>query len=212
MPAVIPLHVAIRTRLRESVSHALSLNERLESVIAVKSRVNSGAFHGKVDHSQPPWSAAVANAVLDLHAMSREAEGRLRASLSLPYRPRGGSSDNTGKAMESLLRLSEGADDAYVRENIRWLDGWCRKASIALNEAEVPRRLPRMEGQGEPSCPCCECRTLRMLPLHGLIRCVNPECRDDKDRKPSARLEYSDHAGEMVLRWQDDIIGLPVAA
>lgn len=212
MPAVIPLHAALRTRLRESVSHALSLNERLESVIAVKSRVNSGAFHGKVDHSQPPWSAAVANAVLDLHAMSRDAEGRLRASLSLPYRLRGGSSDNTGKALESLLRLSEGAGDAFVRENIRWLDGWCRKASIALNEAEVPRRLPRMEGQGEPSCPFCECRTLRMLPLHGLIRCVNPECRDDKDRKPNARLEYSDHAGEIVLRWQDDIIGLPVAA
>lgn len=209
MPAVIPLHAAIRTRLRDAVAHALSLNQRLESVIAVKSRQNSGGFHGKIDHSQPPWSAPVASAVMDLHAMSREAEGRLRASLSLPCRARGGSSDNTRGALESLLRLSEGAQDAFVRENIRWLDGWCRKASIALGETEIPRRLPRTEKQDEPSCPFCECRTLRMLPLYGIIRCINPECTDDQDRKPSARLEYSGIAGEMVLRWQDDIIGLP---
>jgi hypothetical protein len=46
-----------------------------------------------------------------------------------------------------------------------------------------------------------------MLPLYGTIRCMNPECRDEQDRKPIAKLEYFE--AEFVLRWQDDIIGLP---
>ena len=207
MPAVIPVHVALRTRLKDSVSHALILNERLERVIAVKTRGNSSGFHGKIDFSQPPWNAAVASAIMDLHAQSRDMEACLRISLQLPKRPRGGSGNNTRIALENVLRLSEGATDGSVKDNTRSLDSWSRRASVALNEREVPRRLPRIEGQKEPSCPWCKNHTLRMLPLYGTIRCMNPECRDEQDRKPIAKLEYFE--AEFVLRWQDDIIGLP---
>jgi hypothetical protein len=195
VPATIPVHIALRARLKDAGHHALSLNERLESVIAVKSRTASGGFHGKIDFSQPPWQAQVAMAIMDLHAQVREAEGCLRVSLRLPYRERGGSSGNTRKAMEAVLRLSEGADDGSVKANTRWIDGWNRKASIALGKTEIP---------------FCKNRTLRMLPLEGLIKCINPVCKDEKEKKPEARLEYFEH--ELVLRWQDDIIGLPVAA
>jgi hypothetical protein len=68
MPAVIPVHTALRSRLKDSVNHALALNVRLEKMIAVKSRTPDGGFHGKIDFSQPPWSAGAANAMMDLHA------------------------------------------------------------------------------------------------------------------------------------------------
>jgi len=210
MPAVIPAHVALRSRLRKSVEDAVALNERLEQLIAVRTRDHSGGgFHGKVDHSSPPWNNTVAGVIMDLHARSRDAEACLRIALKLPRRVRGGSSANTRKALDSLLRLSEGADDHSVQENIRWLDGWCRKALIALEVTEAPRRLPRVEGQKEPPCPWCKNHTLRMLPLKGIIKCSNPECTDDQERRPVARLQYSELVKDLVLVWQDKIVGLP---
>jgi|SRR5882724_1825404 len=208
MPAVIPAHVAIRSRLKDSAQYAWKLNGKLECVIAVKSQSGGGGgFHGKIDHSQPPWCAAVAHAIMDLHARSRDAEACVRLSLRLPKRDRGGSSANTRIALENLVRLCHGAEDHLVVSNTRWLDGWSRKASIALNETELPRRLPRMEGAPEPPCPWCHSRTLRMFPLYGTVKCLNPECKDEQGRRPVARLEYFEQ--EMVLRWQDDIIGVP---
>ena len=39
------------------------------------------------------------------------------------------------------------------------------------------------------------------------VECMNPDCKDEEDRKPVAKLEYFEQ--EFVLRWQDDIIGIP---
>jgi len=212
MPVIIPAHVALRSKLKDEVHHALVLNERLENIIAVKSRINLEGFHGKLGHGPPPWNAGAANAIMDLHAGVRDVEACLRISLKLPKRFRGGSSDNTRAALENVVRLAEGADDHIVAVSTRWLGGWCRKASVALGEAETPRRLPRIEGQKEAVCPFCECHTLRMLPLYGSIKCISPDCKDDEGRKPSAKLEYSEHVGDWLLRWQDGIAGVPVAA
>ena len=209
MPAVIPVHVALRSKLKDSVNHALTLNERLELVIAVKSSNPGSGFHGKIDFSQPPWCASVAHAIMDLHAQSRDAEACLRIALRLPKRQRGGSSHNTRVALENVVRLSTAASDDSVKGNTRWLDGWNRKASIALNETETPRRLPRVEGKPEPPCPFCKNRTLRMLPLKGMIKCINPECKDDKDRSPKAELKYSEFTKDLQLTWQDNVVGLP---
>src|SRR6266704_1656463 len=209
MPPVIPAHVAIRVKLKDSVEHAWKLNGRLECVIAVKSQGSHGGFHGKIDHSQPPWCAAVAHAIMDLHARSRDAEACLRISLKLPPRERGGSSVNTGKALHSIVALAQGAQDAMVISNTRWLEGWSRKASIALGDSEISRRLPRIEGQKERVCPFCENRTLRMLPLKGVIKCLNKDCKDEEGRKPEAHLKYSAFTKQLELIWQDNIVGLP---
>ncbi len=210
MPAVTPAHVAIRTELRSSVSHSLDLNAQLEVVIAVKVK-QPGTFHGKVDFSQPPWHAPVANAIMDLHAMAREMEAWLRLSQGLPKRRRGDSSKNTGVALENVIRLSEAAADATVRGHTRELNGWGRRASIALGQAEVPKRLPRQPGEPEHKCPWCKNHTLRMYPM-GLrkdehIRCINPGCKDEEGRKPTAQLEY--FQDEWVLRWMDGVLGTP---
>ena len=208
MPQVIPVHTALRTQLRDSASAAWQLSSRLELMIAVRSRPGD-RFHGKIDHSQPPWNAQAANAILDLHAKAREMEAWLRVSQKLPLRTRGGSDENTQKALENVTRLSEAADDGTVRDHIRELEKWIRTARIALDETEMPKRLPRRPGQPEPRCPFCGNHTLRMWPLMGKISCIKPDCKDDHDRKPYAKMEYSPHVQDFVLVWQDGLAGVP---
>lgn len=198
--------MALRADLRDTVAHALGLNESLEAIIAIKSRQPSG-FHGKVDHSQPPWNACAANIILDLHSWARESEALMRIRLNLPLRTRGGSSGNTRKALEGITALSQGCDDSVVRDSKRWLDGWCRKARIALGHEEAARRLPRISGERSPQCPWCDKDTLRQLALDGVIKCVDPSCTDSEGRRPVARLEM--FHGEWTLRWQDGILGSP---
>ena len=209
MPQVIPVHIALRTQLKDSVSQAVALNGKLELLIAVRSRQPSERYHGKVDHSQPPWNAQVANVILDLHAKAREMEAWLRMSQGLPYRPRGGSAGNTKKALENIGRLSEAAQDSTVRDHTRELEKWIRNARIALDETEMPKRLPRSPGQPEPCCPWCEHHTLRMLPLKGQIFCIDTTCKDDQERRPQARMEYSAHVGDLVIVWMDGLAGVP---
>lgn len=210
MPAVIPVHIALRSRLKDSACKAATVNNDLEVVIAVKPSGGSSGFHGKVDHSQPPWHAPVANAIMDLHALAREMEAWLRLSQGLPRRPRGGSSENTVRALNAVVRLSEGAADGTVRGHTRDLESWIRRARVALCEVEMPKQLPRAPGAGDPKCPFCGCHTLRMVPLAGEVFCINPGCPGDEDgRKPRAHLEFSVHVGDWVLVWQDGIAGVP---
>lgn len=211
MPAAIPVHVAIRTELKDSVSHAVTLDARVRSLIAEKPSRPSGNFHGKIDFSQPPWYAPIAHSHLELHALSRKLEREMRAELGFSRRTRGGSDVNTRKALEAVCRLAESCDDFMVRLSVRELEKWSRRASIALEEAEVPKRLPRSPGTPEPKCPFCGNHTLRSLSLEGEIYCIKPDCRDENRKKPRARLEFSAHVGDFVLVWQDGIAGVPAA-
>lgn len=211
MPAVIPVHTAIRNLLRESVTEALGLDSQLAVLVAARPSRPSGGFHGKIDFSQPPWHAPVAQAHLELHAFSRRFERELRHELDLPPRYRGGSDDNTPKALEAICRLSEKADDFIVRLGNREIGKWCRRASIALELTEVPRRVPRSPGQPEPRCPFCSNHTLRTRPLEAQVYCINPGCRDENGKKPEAHLEFSVVAQDWVMVWQDGIAGVPAA-
>jgi hypothetical protein len=209
MPAVIPVHAAIRSDLRDSARHAVTLDARLESLIACKPWKPSGNFHGKIDFSQPPWYAPVAHCHLDLHALSRKLERELQGELGLPARSRGGSTPNTRKALDSVCRLAESADDFIVKLSIRELERWSRRASVALEITEIPKRLPRQPGKPEAPCPWCENHTLRIKPLEGEIYCVNPQCRDENGDKPKASMVYSDIIGDFTILWQDNVVGLP---
>jgi hypothetical protein len=217
VPAEIPRHTAIRLRLKDSAEHAISLYGVLESLIAVKSRQPSGAFHGKIDFSQPPWNAPVAHAITDLHSLSRKMERELRGELGLPERDRGGSDPNTRNALQSVLRLAESAEDFTVRLYAREIDKWIRRTHVSLgydplnpeHEVEIPKRLPRVPGNPEPKCPFCKNHTLREKPGMAEIFCINPACKDDKHRKPHAHMEYSEVAHDWVMVWQDGIAGVP---
>lgn len=207
MPPVIPKHVAIRSDLRETVKVAAALNECLESVIGVKARGSSEVFHGKVDHSQPPWSAPPANMILELHSWVRETEALWRYRMKFPPRFRGGSDKNTYVCLKTLTGLAEGIDDSLVSTADRWLNGWCKRAKATLGVTESAKRLPRVPGEGVALCPWCKHDTLREMALAGVIFCIDPGCADEENRRPKAYLEY--FQGEMVLRWQDGIIGAP---
>lgn len=207
MPKVIPKHVALRKTLRDVVKETLDFDERLEEIIAIKSKGSSEVFHGKVDHSQPPWNAPAAGLILELHAWARATELSWRACAGLPARPRGGSASNTRKALEMLTELSEPLDDGLVHEGRGWLSGWCKRASTVLGETESAKRLPRVHGEREAKCPWCKRETLRQMALAGVVFCIDPKCVDEEGRSPRAQLEY--FRGEMVLRWQDGIIGAP---
>jgi hypothetical protein len=209
MPPVIPVHVAIRTRLRDSADHAITLDGKLSVLVAEKPSRNTGNFHGKVDFSQPPWYAPVAHSHLELHAFARKLEKEMRAELGFPRRYRGGSDLNTRKALGAVCRLAEGIDDFLVRVSTRELEKWSRRASIALELTEIPKRLPRSPGSPEPKCPFCKNRTLRTKPRNGMIFCINPGCTDEEGRKPEAKMEYSEVVKDLVLVWQDNIVGVP---
>jgi hypothetical protein len=207
MPKTIPYAVALRTDFRHTTDTAFILNEHLETVIAVKTRGSSESFHGKIDHSQPPWNAGVANMILDLHGWTQSTELAWRLHAGFPVRIRGGSSINTRVGLAALTKLSERVDDDIVQVSSRWLSRWCLRSRVTLGEAENPKRLPRVAGEKEAACPFCKRTTLRQLPLSGTIRCVDPKCRDDEGRRPLAHLEL--FMGEFVLRWQDSVIGAP---
>lgn len=207
MSSVTPAHRAIRDELRQSVRDALGLNVLLECIVHLKQK-QQGTFHGKVDHSQPPWQASVANAVLDLHALSREMEAWLRLSQGLPRRERGGSSENTRKALENVVRLSEAAEDGTVKGHSRQLDRWSRGAEVALGKAEHPSKLPRTKGEQPRLCPWCERDTLKMLPQRGLIMCTGKDCRDENDERPRGVMTLSPIA-DWVVVWQNNWVGLP---
>lgn len=208
MPKAIPAHIALRTTLRESVNHSLGLNAQLEMVIAIKPN-QPGNFHGKVDFSQPPWHAPVANAITDLHALAREMEAWLRLSQGLPKRERGGSSENTKKALENVVRLSEAAQDGTVKGHTRELNSWGGRAEIALGRKEMPSRLPREKGQPVRTCPWCGQDTLRTLPLKGIISCIDMKCVDDENQRPRGKMEFSAIVADWVVVWQNGWVGLP---
>jgi hypothetical protein len=199
--------VALRSRLKETVTEVLALNTRLEAIITVKPSHPSSGFHGKIDFSSPPWHAQAANTVLDLHAWSRDAEALTRIRATLPARYRGGSSANTRKALGSLYSLSEGIDDAVVYDTIRWLEGWCRKAEVVLGEREAIRRLPQQPGETARLCPWCRKDTLRQMTRQGVIFCVDILCRSEDGDRPRAQLEMFD--GQWELRWMDGVLGTP---
>ncbi len=146
---------------------------------------------------------------MDLHALARQMETELRQEHGFPPRARGGSDPNTRAALDAVLKLAEAADDWLIRVYARELGRWSRKASIALGETEIPKRLPRVPGAPEPRCPFCENHSLRSLPLAGDIFCINPACTDENKKRPRARMEYSVHAGDWVMVWQDGIAGVP---
>lgn len=200
---------ALRDEWNSCLKQAAVLHDRLAAVthLGVSGREKRS---GRLDHSQPPWSAPVALAQMELHAWVRMREAEWRALAKFPARKRGGSDENTRKALTELQRLAGIADDGSVLSSLRELSKWNRRVRMVLGELELPRRLPRHVGETEPACPFCRMRTLRMWALQGIVRCVNPACKNPEGRKPVARMEWSEFTGQIELVWNDGGVGLLV--
>jgi hypothetical protein len=198
-----------RERLAAAVSGSRQSYWRLETLILTPSPDHNGPSSRQAPGSKPPWNTAAAVLVLDFSREVRAAELRLRLAISLPLRERGTSDKNTMLALDMILSLAEAAGDNRAAEEAMWLERWDARARRALGEASQLTRLPRQPGEPERPCPFCRCFTLRYLPLHGVVKCVNPGCRDEEGRRPSAQIEYSSFTGQLELVWMDGIDGLP---
>ncbi len=197
---------SLRAQLQDELRECVVLNERLELVLHLPASHLPGEIrHGKVSAAPVPWNTTAAYLITDLHAESRKMESGLRVSAGQPARRRGGSSENTYKALEGVMAVCWAVDDGYVHECMRWLKKWCGLARIALGEKDAPQKL-------EPLCPYCSERTLRFWALSGVVRCINPSCflDEEKTQKPIAHMEYSKVAGDFVLVWSDNSVGVAV--
>lgn len=203
------LEQSCRERLKTAVSAALQASDQLEKLIAPDGSRHDRQGNHFSPRSRPPWNPEAAYLITELHQEARSAERRLRLFLSLPVRPRGSSQANTQKALEAVLSLAEAAGDTQASDEARWLERWHARAKRALGEASPVARLPRQPGEPERACPFCTFFTLRYWSLDGVVRCVNPSCRDEDGRRPSAKIEYSNFTHQLELVWMDGVCGLP---
>lgn len=195
-------------RLIQATQTAQRLHVVLEDLITHPASGRSGDRHATVSHSTPPWHAQAAYLITDLVRLVRDVEGKLHLVNGSPIRPRGGSSNNTHLALAAIPKLASGADEQTVADQVIRVESWCHKARQAVGEVEPLHRLPRLAGQSEPRCPWCQRLSLRHQPYAGLVRCMNPECRDADGRRPQGRIEIGRLSDEPLLVWQDNSAGL----
>lgn len=158
--------------------------------------------------SSPSWNAQAAYLVLEIRQRVRGLEEVLRDRVTGTKLPRGGSDRNTSLALDAIVELSHAVGAADVRDATGVLTRWLHQARTCLGEVEPLSRLPRLPGQPEPRCPWCQFTTLRYQPYAGVVRCVNPECLDDHDRRPIGHIELGPYSGEAILAWNDGSTGL----
>jgi hypothetical protein len=208
MPPASASAASRQERLAAEVSEAKGQYRKLELAIASQSPRLPGRSGGKPG-SRPPWNTAAAMLILEMQAGSRHEETRLKLLLGLPARHRGGSDANTLLALDAIVTLADAAGDEAAWPVLHWLGRWNGAAARALGEASAITELPRQPGEPARPCPFCGCLTLRFWALHGIVRCVNPDCRDDEGRRPWAKVEYSGFTQQLELVWMDGVAGLP---
>jgi hypothetical protein len=82
---------------------------------------------------------------------------------------------------------------------------WVRSARQIrdLDQADRWVPLPRDPGRMPPPCPYCDTYSLRMSRRAGEVRCIAPECCDDRGRRPVARMEIGQLSGDAYLAFAD---------
>jgi len=200
-------------RLQQAVAELTGLLDELEEVLPYKPRegyrpAGASGSPGKPGARLTSWNTAVAWVILDVHAGARELEQDLKYRLTGNIRERGGSDANTKAALDSVVSLAAGGGEWELDHAVRSVERWCWRARLALGEIEPWVHVPRMPGQRAARCPFCTYATLRMKPLSGVLRCVNPACVDTDGQRPVGRVEFGAGFGEPMLVWASGDIGV----
>jgi hypothetical protein len=182
----------------------------LDDLVSQPDQRGGGEFARPASYARawPSWNATAAYLTSDLRQLTRLHENRLLARGAGTARHRGASNANTFLSLDALPRLAHAAGQDEVHETLSALSSWLRRAREALGEVEPLTRLPRLPGAPEPRCPWCERMTLRQQPHAGIVRCVNPTCRDTDGRRPLARVELGRLSLEPLLTWTTGEVGL----
>jgi hypothetical protein len=204
---------SLYTRLSRAVVELTSLLTELEVILPHPPAegyrpAGASGTPGKPGARMTSWNTAVAYVILEVHAGARELEQNLNYAKSGHLRERGGSDQNTIAALYSISSLAAGSGDYELREATRTVERWCWKARLALGETEPWIQIPRVPGQRATRCPFCLFATLRMKPMSGMLRCVNPACLDAEGNRPVGKVEFGPAFGEPILVWSDDSVGL----
>lgn len=197
-------------RLRSAVADTKRVFNDLEDLICHPATRGVDVIRRTaITGSSPSWHSQAAYLVFELGAISRELEAGLRRRTTGSESIRGFSDANTFLALDAVVALTLSTSDAVDSLNI--LCRWVRRGREALGEVEPLSRLPRVPGQPELRCPYCTFLTLRYQQHAGLVRCVNPNCLDDDERRPLAYVELGRLSHEPILAWRDGSSGLGAA-
>jgi hypothetical protein len=158
--------------------------------------------------SAPPWNTAAAAAVLDAHEGIRRAEASLRRQVTgHPGDRRGGSTVNTYRALDAVVRLAEAIPDEDRVRIARILRRWDAATRRLTAVDQLARWIPiRAQAGGRPpACPYCRTFSLRVAERSGVIVCFYPGCADADGERPYGRLDMSRITGDPVIAWNDGL-------
>lgn len=161
--------------------------------------------------SRPPWNQAVASALFDAHAMIRDIAAEMRDEIDrksaqrdrLLARRWSQRAGNTGAVLAIIVASENAVDRPMQRRAQRELGKMALRIRQlpAVDEALRWERLRTAPDEMPPACPYCECYSLKVAIVAGLVACMNPACTDDDDERPTARLDISRLDGSAILVW-----------
>jgi hypothetical protein len=159
--------------------------------------------------SRPPWNPAAGDVLTTIHAGARRLERQLRVDAGLPVRARGGSSENTLRAIRSIADIGATAPRGVAAEAARKLASWASSAARLPGIDEAPTWTPLRRGSPAglpPACPYCGTYSLRVARPSGVVACFLPGCADSDGSRPLGRPDYSKVTGRPVLAWNDGLV------
>jgi hypothetical protein len=189
------------TRLAEACEEMAAALPRAAALIAVPD--TDGTTAGGKPGSRPPWNAAAAMALLDVHEGLRRLEPAMRLAVTgHPGRRRGGSDVNTWKALDAIEALGDGMSADAAAMAARILARWANAIMMlpAVDEAERPQRV-------QSACPYCGFPMLRVFARSGRVACLRfGSCFDSDGQHPTGRLEVSQIDGSPCVIWADGLV------
>lgn len=198
---------ALRNDIHELVSPG-GILDQLERLLPEQATSPDahGTTTGEIAGSPAPWHAQAAAVLLDIHEGARRLEASLRRDIASRLgERRGGSDENTRRALQSVLRLAQALDDHQLRHTAHIVGRWVTSAQQIrdIDQADRWEPLPRLPGMLPPACDYCGTFSLRWNRRAGEVRCILSACRDDDGRRPVARMVIGRYSGQASLIWQD---------
>jgi hypothetical protein len=176
-----------------------------EALIAHLDATGPGFISGAAVASQPPWNAAVANALMDAHAGLRRLEAQVRRRVTGSVLARGGSDASTRSAIEALVNFAPTLARHHAAEVARQMDRWSVSVMSLPAVDHLPYWMPirLSDGSATPPCPYCGTPSLRRHEAYGVVACLKPSCpAATGGRRPWAQIGRDDR-GRMTWWWPD---------
>ena len=155
--------------------------------------------------SQPPWNAAVADALFGALEGIRGIEQDMRERLSgrsTERRPHA----QAGATIRSIQRLAHALPDDGRQDITRQL---ARYTLLILQLPAVGREERWRKIAGAP-CPYCGVPMLLAAPQSGRVTCLRyGACFDSRDCHPTGVMAVGDVSGQPMIAWADGFIQVP---